>query len=146
MKILRVVFSWIGMVLSIVLSLVLGFVEGRTLFSGDWKLAEKRRDPESVQGRIYQALLQLEKLRREHPVFTAAAGFSVLNTANDHVLGIRREYEGQHLYAYFNFSEQPQNVYFDTILTGRDLVTGEEFSGLTTELKPYGFLWILIDE
>ena len=40
MKILRAVFSWIGMVLSIVLSLALGFVEGRTLFSGDWKLAE----------------------------------------------------------------------------------------------------------
>ena len=112
----------------------------------DWKLAEKRRDPESVQGRIYQTLLKLEKLRREHPVFTAAAGFSVLTTANDHVLGIRREYEGQRLCSYFNFSEQPQNVYFDTILTGRDLVTGEEFSGLTTELKPYGFLWILIDE
>ncbi len=40
MKILRAVFSWIGIVISVVLSLALGFVEGRTLFSGDWKLAE----------------------------------------------------------------------------------------------------------
>ena len=36
-------------------------------------------------------------------------------------------------------------MYFDAILTGKDLVTGEKIGGLTYELKPYGFLWILTD-
>ncbi len=112
----------------------------------DWKRAEERRDPDAVQGRIYQALLTLERIRRENPVFTASAEFHALHTAGDHVLGIRRDHQGQSLYAYFNFSEQPQTVYFDTILTGRNPVSGEEISGLTARLEPYGFLWILTDD
>ena len=40
MRIVRAIFCWIGIVLGVVLSLGLGFVEGRTLFAGDWKLAE----------------------------------------------------------------------------------------------------------
>lgn len=66
-------------------------------------------------------------------------------STNDRVLGIRREHEGQCVCAYFNFSEKPRSVYFDAILTGKDLVTGEKIGGLTYELKPYGFLWILTD-
>ncbi len=111
----------------------------------DWKRAGDRKDIKTPQGRIYNALLKLETIRRANPAFTASAEFATLTTANDRVLGIRREHEGQCVCAYFNFSEKPQSVYFDAILTGKDLVTGEEIGGLTYELKPYGFLWILTD-
>ena len=111
----------------------------------DWKRAGDRKDIKTPQGRIYNALLKLETIRRANPAFTASAYFATLTTANDRVLGIRREHEGQCVCAYFNFSEKPQSVYFDAILTGKDLVTGEEIGGLTYELKPYGFLWILTD-
>ncbi len=111
----------------------------------DWKAAEKRSDQKSVEGAVYQALLQLESIRRSHEVFTASADFSVINTVNDHVLGIRREYQGEKLYAFFNFSEEEQPAYFDGILSGKELVSGEEIRGLSETLKPYGFMWILCD-
>ena len=111
----------------------------------DWKTAEKRSDKKTVEGAVYQALLQLESIRRSHEVFTASADFSVINTVNDHVLGIRREYQGEKLYAFFNFSEEEQPAYFDGILSGKDLVSGDGIRGLSETLKPYGFLWILCD-
>ena len=79
-------------------------------------------------------------------MFTASARFSVLDTVNDHVLGIKREYNGEKLYAFFNFSGEQQPAYFDGILSGVDLVGGEEIRGLSDILKPYGFLWILCNE
>ena len=69
----------------------------------------------------------------------------MINTVNDHVLGIRREYQGEKLYAFFNFSEEEQPAYFDGILSGKDLVSGDGIRGLSETLKPYGFLWILCD-
>ena len=49
------------------------------------------------------------------------------------------------LYAFFNFSEEEQPAYFDGILSGKDLVSGDGIRGLSETLKPYGFLWILCD-
>ena len=112
----------------------------------DWKAAEKRLDPKSVEGAVYQSLLQLESIRRRHEVFTASADFRVINTINNHVLGVKREYQGEKLYAFFNFSEKEQPTYFDGILSGKDLVSGERIRGLSETLKPYGFLWILCDK
>ena len=112
----------------------------------DWKAAEKRLDPKSVEGAVYQSLLQLESIRRRHEVFTASADFRVIDTINNHVLGVKREYQGEKLYAFFNFSEKEQPTYFDGILSGKDLVSGERIRGLSETMKPYGFLWILCDK
>ena len=40
MRIARAIVFWVGSVLTFVVSLALAFVEARTLFAGDWKLAE----------------------------------------------------------------------------------------------------------
>ncbi|MBQ3264439.1 MAG: amylosucrase [Ruminococcus sp.] len=109
----------------------------------DWLKAERRHDKETVEGAVYQAILTLEHIRSEHGVFTASADFSVIDTVNDHVLGVRREYEGKKLYAFFNFSPEEQPAYFDGILSGMELVSGRTIRGLSETLKPYGFLWIL---
>ena len=111
----------------------------------DWKKAENRKDTKTSEGMIYQTLLRLEAIRGSNEVFTASADFGTLNTGTDHVLGIRREYQGQKLYAYFNFSDTEQTVYFDAVLFGKELLSGEEVRGLGTEMKPYGVLWILCD-
>ena len=112
---------------------------------GKTTLLDTLLNKKTVEGAVYQALLQLESLRRSHEVFTASADFSVINTVNDHVLGIRREYQGEKLYAFFNFSEEEQPAYFDGILSGKDLVSGDGIRGLSETLNPYGFLWILCD-
>ena len=111
----------------------------------DWNRAKKRHDNKSVEGAVYQALLTLEDIRRKHKVFTASADFSVIDTVNDHVLGIKREYQGERLCAFFNFSAEEQPAYFDGILSGVDLISGEKLRGLSYTLKPYGFLWVLVD-
>ena len=59
--------------------------------------------------------------------------------------GIRREFENQRLYAYFNFSGTEQSVFFDDILTATDLISGKTVRGLSAVLQPYGFLWLLCD-
>jgi amylosucrase len=112
----------------------------------DWKKAEKRHDKKSVEGTVYQTLLTLEAIRREHKVFTASADVSVIDTANTHVLGIKREYQDEKLYAFFNFSAEEQPAYFDGILSGVDLISGEKIRGLSEIMKPYGFLWLLCDD
>ena len=109
----------------------------------DWTKAEKRTDNKTVEGTVYQALTELERIRREHEVFTASADFSVTDTINKHVLGIKREYQGKKLYAFFNFSAEKQVVFFDGILSGVELISGETVRGLSETLEPYGFLWIL---
>jgi amylosucrase len=109
----------------------------------DWTKAEKRTDNKTVEGTVYQALTKLERIRREHEVFTASADFSVTDTINKHVLGIKREYQGKKLYAFFNFSAEKQVVFFDGILSGVELISGETVRGLSETLEPYGFLWIL---
>ncbi len=111
----------------------------------DWQLAEKRADQKTVQGKIYQSLRRLESLRATHAVFTASAHFSVLDTGTDHVLGVRREHEGEKLYAFFNFSDSAQTVFFDGVVRGKDLFTGRRISGMSDTMQPYEFYWILCD-
>ena len=111
----------------------------------DWQLAEKRADQKTVQGKIYQSLRRLESLRAAHAVFTASAHFSVLDTGTDHVLGVRREHEGEKLYAFFNFSDSAQTVFFDGVVRGKDLFTDRRISGMSDTMQPYEFYWILCD-
>ena len=109
----------------------------------DWTLAEKRHDKDTVQGMIYSALRKLEALRASHAVFTASAHFCALDTGTDHVLGVRREHEGEKLYAFFNFSDSEQTVFFDGVVSGKDLITDRKISGMSARMKPYEFFWIL---
>lgn len=109
----------------------------------DWDLAAKRNDESSVQGRVYLSLSKLEKIRSDHPVFTAGASFCTLETYSDNVLGIKREYSDQTLYCYFNFADSYRQFSFGAEVSGKDLISGNDISGNSYELKPYGFMWIL---
>lgn len=123
-------------------------VDSRYLHRGkfNWKLAENCDDSDTVQGRIFQSILKLEKCRAENEVFRAEADFQTVDTGSDSVLGICREYENKKLLAYFNFSDNPQSVFLDGVKSGRDLFTGDEVCSISIELKPYGFSWLLLDE
>lgn len=111
----------------------------------DWEKAELRHDKKTIEGTVYQAIAELEKIRRQYDIFTASADFGVIETVSDQVLGIKREYEGRKLYAFFNFSNEEQTAYFDGIVSGADLITGEKIRGLSLIMEPYGFSWILCE-
>ena len=107
----------------------------------DWALAEKRKDPKTIQGRTFAMLRQLEQIRAREPIFRADAAFYGFDTGSDHVLGVIREREGQRLTALFNFSEEPQTLRLG--LNATDLLTGKPLNLEQLELPGYGFLWAL---
>ena len=108
----------------------------------DWKLAEKRTDAESYQGKIFAALRKLETIRAKHEVFMPQAKVSTFDTDSQNVLGLRREYNGHTLTALFNFCESERVVPFGGgKLVYTDLMDGKKHEKKKITLKPYGFLW-----
>ena len=111
----------------------------------DWEAAEKRRDPESVQGKIFTALTGLEKLRREHRVFDAGADVWLLLTGDDSVLGIGRYNKGEKLAALFNFADSDRVVPVNTPGSFTNLLTGEPVDKNGVRLWPGAFVWLICD-
>ncbi|MFZ5881301.1 MAG: amylosucrase [Chloroflexota bacterium] len=75
----------------------------------DWDLYELRRDPASVQGRVYQNLQKLIALRKAQPVFSDGE-LETVETGSDHVLGYIRSFEGRRALVLANFSETLQGI------------------------------------
>ena len=80
----------------------------------DWKLAEKRNDPSTPQGKLFLAIKKLSEIRKQYDVFNGMADTWLIETGSDHVLGIGRYYNGQKLLALFNFSEHKEQVTLNT--------------------------------
>jgi amylosucrase len=112
----------------------------------DWELAEKRKEPGSVQYRIFTALRKLETVRAQNEVFMPQAKLSAFDTGSQNVLGIKRVCGTQTLTALFNFSEHERAVVLEEIVPYTDLMTGEKRDNKVIYLKPYAFLWAMADE
>ena len=111
----------------------------------DWAAAEKRHDPETVEGSLFTTLSFLEKLRSAHRVFEASADTWLLLTGDDGVLGIGRYHKGEKLAAFFNFSEGERWVPINTPGTFSDLLTGEAVDHGGVLLPSGGFAWLICD-
>ena len=66
----------------------------------------------------------------------------VLETHNDHVLGIGRYYQHEKLLALFNFSDEKQIAWVQDLSVFTDLVTGERRDAGAVELPAGGYLWL----
>ena len=75
----------------------------------DWERYEKRTDPDSTEGRIYQGLQALIRLRQNLEAFSGGE-LEVIPIGNDHVLGYARIYAGRRAAIFANFSESPQVI------------------------------------
>jgi amylosucrase len=71
----------------------------------DWEKYDQRNDPDSVEGRVYQGILRLVRLRKRYDDFSCGP-LHIIDTGNDHVLGYIRL--GAVILA--NFSEAPQLI------------------------------------
>jgi len=109
----------------------------------DWKRAEGRNDPSTVQGQVFSELQHIIRLRTENPVFHAGAHEQTLESGDRSVLAFRRTGGGQTLTAVYNFCEEPK--YVRPILEGRcrDLFTGREYDGSAFRIDAYEALWLL---
>ena len=118
-------------------------VDSRYVHRGsfDWEKAALRRDPETVQGRLFHALRHLENIRASEPLFRADAKISTFDTGSDQVLGVCRTMGDEIMLCLFNFSEDsrmaavPGGSYLD-------LRSGAELVAERVVLQGYGFAWL----
>ena len=106
------------------------WADSRNIHRGkmDWEKAEERKDPSTPTGRIFQELRELVMIRRFNEVFHSDAHVYPIDTGDNRVLGIARDYNGKRMLGLFNFS--PDEVWV-TAWTGGSM------------MKPYGFRWLL---
>ncbi|GAB5494778.1 MAG: alpha-amylase family glycosyl hydrolase [Phototrophicaceae bacterium] len=112
----------------------------------DWEATEKRKDINTIQGQMYQGLLEIIKMRQNTPAL--GDGISTFfPTQNNHVLGYIRS---KSVLILANFSEHEQAVSKDVLLAYADI--DKEAYDLRTKnkitiekniiLAPYQFIWI----
>jgi amylosucrase len=117
----------------------------------DWAAAERRGDPASVEGRLWDALRRLVAARRATRAAHAQGAAEPLWTGNDHVFGLLRSQAGKRLLLLANFTPERQRVGLAVVSErglelrqdaaqpdGRPLVVDQD----TLVLEPYQYLWL----
>ncbi len=93
----------------------------------DWERYEKRKSPETVEGRVFDGLKRLIGLRKEQDAFSGS-NLELIQTENEHVLGFVRSHAGQQMVLFANFSESQQFV-LSEILKKYEFRLGQRLSG-----------------
>ena len=117
----------------------------------DWTAAERRADPESVEGRLWDGLRRLVAARRATRAAHAQGAAEPLWTGNDHVFGLLREQAGQRLLLLANFTPERQPV-DRAVVHDRGLALHADAAvpdgravveaGDRLVLEPYQYLWL----
>lgn len=108
----------------------------------DWDLVENIKDEKSVQGRIFDGLELLEKIRRTEAVFNTDAEVYTKDYDDTSILWIVRKAEGEELHAVFNFSDEGRTIWMPEKAEYTDLVTGKREEIETVELSGWDFVWM----
>ena len=115
----------------------------------DWERAEKRRDSNTLPGRIYLGLLRLIQIRQQNRAFTRAET-EIIDTGNDRVFGYFRTQQDQNVLVLANFSDREQEIVAKQLrLLGMkkiftDIVSGKTISAVQKlVLEPYQFAILL---
>ena len=103
---------------------------------------ENIKDKASVQGRIFNGLEDLEKIRRSEAVFNTDAEVYTKDYNDTSILWIVRKAEGEELHAVFNFSDQGETVWMPERAVYTNLVTGVKEEVETVELSGWDFIWM----
>ena len=109
----------------------------------------RRRDPASIEGRLFAGLTRLIAIRRAEPAF-AGTRAEFPNLGNDAVFGFTRHGVGRRLLALANVTERPEAVSANALrLAGlvddaHDLVGGLPVrAAADVTLAPYQVMWIV---
>ena len=108
----------------------------------DWEKAARRTDRTATEGKVFRAIKRQEELRAYYRVFDDAADTWLLDTQNDHILGIGRYYQKEKLLALFNFSDDPQVAWVHDLSSYTDLITGERRDAGAISLPAGGYIWL----
>lgn len=75
-----------------------------------WKLAGKKDDLSTVEGKIFRGLDKLEHIRRQEKVFGSDANVYTYDVGDNSVLCIVRELDGEKVMGMFNFGDCEKNL------------------------------------
>lgn len=107
-----------------------------------WELTGNITDPQSVQGRLFAGLKQLETIRSTEPVFDAGAALSTKDYSDTSILWLVRRTEHEELHAVFSFSSEAKTIWMPARETYTNLMTGDTEETETIPLQPWDFLWM----
>lgn len=111
--------------------------------SFDWTLAENRRRPETVQGRLFPALDRLEHIRTSHSVFNSEAALRTLDTWDSSILALVRENKEEKFIGIYNFSEYDKIAWInedDGMYL--DLISGHSIEAKGVQIPAFGCFWL----
>ena len=123
--------------------------------SMDWTKADKRHDPTKIEGRIYQGLLHLIKVRKSTSLLHNFALMHPMWTDNDHVRASRRDRPENSILLLANFDDNWQSVNADIIDNGgmvgnvRNLLAQGSSLNISEGrlyLGPYECIWLVGDQ
>ena len=110
----------------------------------NWVLAQNRADAETIQGRIFNSLEQLEVIRNSHSVFAPEIPSHTLETWDKALLALVRETEQEKLICLYNFSDQDKVAWInEQDGTYTDLLTGVQRDAQAVEIPAFGFIWLM---
>ena len=110
----------------------------------NWTLARNRDDAETIQGRIFNSLEQLESIRASHPVFAPEVPAHTLETWEKALLALVRETSEEKLICIYNFSDQDKVAWInEQDGTYTDLLTGVQRDAQAVEIPAFGFIWLM---
>lgn len=120
--------------------------DSRYLHRGDfrWDLEKKRSVKGSLQETIFNGIKKLEAIRAKYPVFCTDARVWTIDTWDDSILGLVREWGEEKVIALFNFSEFDKVAWIneeDGMYT--DLISGREMEAKGGEIPAYGVYWLM---
>ncbi len=108
----------------------------------DWKKVGLRKDPAAIEGRVFQGLKSLVKLRQSEPIFSGHET-EIIDCNNPHVFGFLRTHLGERMLVLANFNESVQKIPANLLrLYGLgyhfvDLMSGQETGIQDLELRPF---------
>lgn len=109
----------------------------------NWELAENREDTKTVEGKIFQGLNQLEKIRKREKVFVSYGDTQTMETGDPSVLCIVRTFQGEKLMGLFNFSEFDKTVQIQEKEEEYvDLISGKKRKAAKIQIPAYGFYYL----
>jgi amylosucrase len=109
----------------------------------DWEKAAKRTRKTTPEGRMFTAVRNLETFRGKYNVFDSEGDIWLLDTGNEHVLGIGRYYRDEQLLALFNSSDKPQKVQLRDEKEYTDLISGKTGDAAYVRIDGGSFRWLL---
>ena len=110
----------------------------------NWILVRNRADAETIQGRIFNSLEQLESIRASHPVFAPEIPAHTLETWEKSLLALVRETSEEKLICIYNFSDQDKVAWInEQDGTYTDLLTGVQRDAQAVEIPAFGFIWLM---